>query len=166
MQSDTAPRETLDLERHVPAFLSMLSNKLSAAASRECRWAFGLGVTDWRVMAQIAVSPHSSAARVCACTGLDKAAVSRSFAALAGRGLVRLETRGRDREAVLSPPGEHLHARLLALALRREQRLLAGFSDHDAGTLRGLLANLPAVDAAQAGTRMQDEDPPRQSAEL
>ncbi len=170
MQPDPARRETLDLERYVPAFLSLLSNKLSAAASRECREAFGLGATDWRVMAQIAVSPRSSAARLCLCTGLDKAAVSRSFAALAGRGLVRLETRGRDREAALSTRGERLHAHLLALALEREQRLLAGFSDHETSTLRRLLrrlvANLPAVDATHAATQPEDEDASCEPAEL
>lgn len=150
MQPDSAPRETLDLAHYVPGFLSLLSNKLSAAASRECRAAFGLGYTDWRVMAQIAVSPHSSAARLCLRTGLDKAAVSRSFAALAERGLVRLETAGRDRKAALSVPGERMHAELLVLAVQRERRLLAGFSEHEAATLRRLLqrlvANLPALD--------------------
>ncbi len=159
MQPDPATRDTLDLERYVPAFLSLLSNKLSAAASRECRAAFGLGYTDWRVIAQIAISPHSSAARLCLRTGLDKAAVSRSCAALAERGLVRLETSGRDRRAALSASGERMHAGLLALAVRREQKLLAGFSEQDAGTLcrllQRLVANLPALDPdhgeAQAG---------------
>ncbi len=170
MQPDPAPRETLDLERYVPAFLSLLSNKLCAATSRECREAFGLGVTDWRVMAQIAVSPRISAARLCLRTGLDKAAVSRSFATLAGRGLVRLETRGRDREATLSTPGEHLHAHLLALALKREQRLLAGLSDHEASTLRRLLqrlvANLPAVDLSHPDAQHHDRDTSCDTVEL
>ncbi|MGI4977105.1 MAG: MarR family winged helix-turn-helix transcriptional regulator [Janthinobacterium lividum] len=175
MQPKPALRETLDLERYVPALLSLLSNKLSAAASRECRAGCGLGYTDWRVLAQIAVSPHISAARLCALTGLDKAAVSRSFAALAAGGLLRLESSGRDRKATLSAAGERTHAGLLALAVQREQRLLAGFSEHDAATLRRLLqrlaANLPALDAARprpvpqearpgpARTRKGSEDP-------
>ena len=153
MHADSVSRDTLDLERYVPALLSLLSNRLSAAASRECRAVSGLGYTDWRVMAQIAVSPRSSAVRLCLHTGLDKAAVSRSFAALAAGGLLRLESSGRDRKATLSPAGERTHAGLLALAMQREQRLLAGFSEHDAATLRRLLqrlaANLPAVDTAR-----------------
>ena len=170
MQPDSAPQETLDLERHIPAFLSLLSNKLSATASRECRAASGLGYTEWRVMAQIAVSPHSSAARLCLCAGLDKAAVSRSFAALAERGLVRLETSGRDRKAALSASGERMHARLLALALQREQRMLAGLCEHEAATLRRLLqhlvANLPALDAEDAKACACDEDAPCEPATL
>ena len=170
MQPDSAPRETLDLELYIPAFLSLLSNKLSAAASREYRAAFGLGYTDWRVMAQIAVSPHSSAARLCLRTGLDKAAVSRSFAALAERGLVRLETSGRDRKAALSATGERMHARLLALALQREQRMLAGFCEHEAATLRRLLqrlvANLPALDAGHVEAHVRAEEAPCEPATL
>ena len=168
MQPDSAPRETLDLDQYVPAFLSLVSGRLSAAASRECRSMFGLGYTDWRVMAQIAVSPHSSAARLCLRTGLDKAAVSRSFAALADRGLVRLETSGRDRRAALSAAGEHMHAGLLALAVQRERRLLTGFSEHDAATLRRLLqrlvANLPALDTGHADTQSNGEDAPHEPA--
>ena len=168
MQPDSAPRQTLDLEHYVPAVLSLVSGRLSAAASRECRNTFGLGYTDWRVMAQIAISPQSSAARLCLRTGLDKAAVSRSFATLADRGLVRLETSGRDRRAALSASGERMHAGLLALAVQREQRLLAGFSEQDAATLRRLLqrlvANLPALDTGHADTQLHGEDAPYEPA--
>ena len=170
MQPDPETRATLDLEHYVPAFLSLLSNKLSATASRECRKAAGLGYTDWRVMAQVAVTPRISAARLCLCTGLDKAAVSRSFAALAERRLVRLESSGRDRRAALSASGERMHARLLALALQREQRLLAGFRENEAATLRRLLrrlaANLPALDAEPAEAPSRDEPAPHEPAPI
>lgn len=157
MQPDLAVRDTLDLDRYVPALLSLLSGRLSVAAARECRAAAGLGYTDWRVMAQIAVTPHSSAARLCLRSGLDKAAVSRSFASLSERGLVRLEACGRDRRAALSAAGERVHARLLALALAREQRMLAELCEHEADALRGLLHRLidtlPSLDAADASAR-------------
>ena len=68
----------LDLDNYVPAYLTYLVGKISSSASATYRPKFGIGITDWRIMALLATEPWISAGRVCDVIGLDKAAVSRS----------------------------------------------------------------------------------------
>ena len=68
----------LNLDNYVPAYLTYLAGKISSSASATYRPKFGVGITDWRIMALLATEPWISAGRVCDVIGLDKAAVSRS----------------------------------------------------------------------------------------
>ena len=79
----------LDLEHFLPYRLSVLSNRISqaiAAATRARR--FGIGVTEWRVIAVLGRYPGLSAGAVAARTAMDKVAVSRAVARLLERELV------------------------------------------------------------------------------
>ena len=75
-------RDVLDLERYVPALLVFLANKLTSGASTILRRHFGVGTTEWRIMAMLAVEPWIAAGRVCKVIGFDKAAVSRTLVCL------------------------------------------------------------------------------------
>jgi DNA-binding MarR family transcriptional regulator len=143
---------TLDLDRYVPALLVWVSNKLSASASQLYRGLFDLGVTDWRVLAYIHIYPWSTGAQVCALIGLDKAAVSRSFGFLEGRGLLRSRHSGlRKVEYTTTAEGARLYQKVLKLAMARERALLTGYSPGERTaliqSLHRLLNNLAAVDA-------------------
>lgn len=83
-------RATLDLDMHVPSFLNWISNKLGRGASAEFRETFDVGITDWRVMALLAIEPGITANRIVEVIGLNKGAVSRCLRGLEERGLVQI----------------------------------------------------------------------------
>ena len=143
----------LDLENYAPALLTFLANKLTVSANALYRARFGIGITEWRVMALLAIEAPIPAARICQVIGLDKAPVSRCLAALEAAGLVRVKLDGRDarrRPVALTAAGRRLHDRIIKVALAREAQLLGCLNATERGTLLALLnrlhANLPAVD--------------------
>lgn len=147
-------RDVLDLERYVPALLVFLANKLTSGASAILRRHFGVGTTEWRIMAMLGVEPWIAAGRVCKVIGFDKAAVSRSLALLQDKGLVCARAHASDGRSLvyaLTDRGWRLHGRILAISLEREQRLLGDLSAAEREVLIGLLNRLhrriPAMNA-------------------
>jgi DNA-binding MarR family transcriptional regulator len=147
-----ATREVLDLAGYVPYFLTAISNTWSRSSSRLYLDLFGVGVTEWRVISQLAIEPAIAAQRICEVIGLDKGAVSRSVKALVAAGHVaeRADERDARRQVLaLTPSGYVLHDRLIALATERERLLLADFSEEEqaqlAQFLRRLHARLPEL---------------------
>jgi DNA-binding MarR family transcriptional regulator len=145
----------LDLDRYIPAHLTDLAGKITNSASATYRPRFGVGITDWRIMAMLASEPWISAGRICAATGLDKAAVSRSLRVLEHGGLIDIRPDPADqrRQSVaLTRKGVVMHDRMVALALEREQYLLDGFSANERKRLLDFLARLQArVQAGNGG---------------
>lgn len=140
-------RDVLDLGGYVPYFVTAISNTWSRSSSRLYLERFGVGVTEWRVISQLAIEPRIAAQRICEVIGLDKGAVSRSVAALVAAGHVAESTDSRDgrRQLLeLTPSGYALHDRLIALATAREQMMLEGFTDEERAQLTGFLRRLHA----------------------
>lgn len=147
------PGPVLDLERYAPALLALLANRLTVADNALYRGTFGVGVTEWRVMALLAIEAPIPAARICQVIGLDKAPVSRCLAGLEEAGLVRVKLDRNDarlRPVALTAAGRRLHGRIIKLALAREEKLLDGLNLRERDTLLRLLnrlhANLDAMD--------------------
>lgn len=139
------PHQVLDLERYVPALLVFLANKLTSSASAIFRRRFGIGTTEWRVLAMVAVEPDITAGRICRVIGFDKAAVSRALAVLQKKALVQARshaTDGRSSAHALTTKGWQLHDRILEISLERERRLLGDLSPAERETLIGLLNRL------------------------
>lgn len=136
---------TLELERFLPYRLSLLSNRISQTIADLYAERFGIGVTEWRVIAVLGRYAGLSANEVAERTAMDKVAVSRAVARLLERGLIERDTRGDDRRrSVLALSGEGLavHAQVAPLALDIEQRLLAGLDAEERGQLQRLLDKL------------------------
>jgi DNA-binding MarR family transcriptional regulator len=92
---------------------------------------FGVNVTEWRIMAQLAIEPGIPASRICQVIGFDKGPVSRSLAAMERKGILTIAVDPADarrRVIALSAEGRSLHDRIIAVALERERRLLACLS--------------------------------------
>lgn len=134
----------LDMQRYVPALINHLSNKLSRGASALYRARYGVGIIEWRILAQLGSAPGSTARAICDRTALDKAAVSRSFVVLHERGLIAFpkDTGRRDQVASLTASGRRTHDRIMKLALDREERFLAPLSTSERNTLVQLLNRL------------------------
>jgi DNA-binding MarR family transcriptional regulator len=140
-------REVLDLRGYVPYFLTAISNTWSRSSSRLYLERFGVGVTEWRVISQLAIEPRIAAQRICEVIELDKGAVSRGVASLVAAGYVRESADGRDaRRQVLelTASGYGLHDRLIALAKAREQMMLADFTPDERAQFTALLSRIHA----------------------
>lgn len=135
----------LDLSSYVPYFLTAISNAWSRSSSRLYLDRCGVGVTEWRVVSQLAIEPGIGAQRICEVIGLDKGAVSRSVASLVAAGHVEEQVDpvdGRRQILALTASGRALHGRLIALARSREELMLAGFSAEERAQLLRLLRRL------------------------
>src|SRR5450631_1080681 len=142
----------LDLDNYVPAYLTYLAGKISSSASATYRPNFGVGITDWRIMALLATEPWISAGRVCDVIGLDKAAVSRSVREMKKGGVVEVQRADDDqyRQIIaLTRKGLTLHDRIVNLSLARERQLLKNFSAAERKMLINFLSRMHAqvVDA-------------------
>lgn len=142
----------LDMNRYVPGLITHLSNKLSRGASALYRERYGIGIIEWRIIAQLGSAPGSTARAICDRTALDKSAVSRSFVVLQERGLVAFAQGAsrREQRANLTAAGRKMHERIAKLALSREERFLAPLSADERAQLVALLSrlydNVDAVD--------------------
>ncbi|WP_127556705.1 MarR family winged helix-turn-helix transcriptional regulator [Saccharospirillum alexandrii] len=129
----------LDLDRYIPFLLTATANKLSTGASRVYREKFDIGITDWRILAMLAVEPNITAARICTVIGLDKAATSRALLNLRKRGFVQESkhhnTDKRSTVIQLTDSGKNVHDEIMKVALMREQKLLEAFSESEAEQL-------------------------------
>src|SRR6476659_7970625 len=144
-----APPATLELEPFLPYRLSVLSNRVSGAIARVYSERFGLGVTEWRVMAVLGRYPGLSASEVAQRTAMDKVAVSRAVAGLIEAGRLLREIHGRDRRRSvlrLSPAGERIHDAVAPLALAFERRLLDGIDAGERALLFRLLDRLDELE--------------------
>lgn len=146
MPTDPPAPPSLDLEHFLPYRLSVLSNRVSGAIARVYSERFGLGVTEWRVMAVLGRYPDLSAGEVAQRTAMDKVAVSRAVAGLVDAGRVARETHGDDRRRSvlrLTAEGRAIHDGVAPLALAFEKRLLKGM---DAGEREVLFRLLDRLD--------------------
>jgi DNA-binding MarR family transcriptional regulator len=158
--TDQIERPSLDLNNYVPALLIWLTNKLSSDASRSYRAWYGLGVTEWRVLAYLGVYEDGTAAKICKLIGLDKAATSRSIVTLKERRLIRTkQLKGREVELTITESGREKYENILTVALPREEALLNGLSQVERKALifmlHTMLGNLDAVAAVEPAATSQ-----------
>jgi DNA-binding MarR family transcriptional regulator len=152
---DPKVEQVLDLDRYVPALVTFIANKLSRSATAVYQKRFGVNVTEWRILALLAIEPEISAARICYVIGFDKGPVSRTLAAMEQRGLVSIRTDredGRTYSISLTTKGAATHDKVITVALERERRVLSCLSKAERETLIVLLrrvhGNLDAVTGA------------------
>ncbi len=148
-ESSGAPMQ-LELDRYVPGLLLWLSNKVSSSASLLYNEKFGVGVTEWRVLAYFKIYPWSTASKACELMGLDKGAVSRSIATLVGHGWLDSRPQGlRKIEYHVTSEGNKWHNAIYRYAMAREEALLKGISATERKVLidllKRMLSNLDAV---------------------
>lgn len=148
MQSET-PRQ-LDLDNYLPALITWVNNKYAADSSRIYRKRFGIGISDWRVLAYLGVKGTGTGAEMSEFLGMDKAAISRSVQFLGNRGYVELaEQKGRRSLMRLTDTGVALYNDVLDVAVARAEALLNGLDEEERKTLFDLIHrvhdNIPDV---------------------
>ena len=145
----TTQHAQLELKHFLPYRLSVLSNRISSAIAREYSQRFGLGVTEWRVMAVLGRNRGLSANQVAQRTAMDKVAVSRAVASLltAGRLLREFDDNDRRRSVLrLSEAGYAVYDEVAPLALEFENHVLGGMSGEERDMLFRLLDRLDELE--------------------
>jgi DNA-binding MarR family transcriptional regulator len=136
---------TLDIERYVPALVTFIANKLSNSATAVYQRNFGVNVTEWRIMTQLALEPGIPASRICHVIGFNKGPVSRTLAVMQKRGLITIRTDpndGRTHSITLTAKGRAIHDKVIVVALEREKQLLSCLKVDERETLIDLLRRL------------------------
>lgn len=147
MPPRTPLQQPLDLGSYAPFYLNTISNRISASASRAYLVRFGIGIAEWRVLANLGGTGRATAGEIARITAMDKSVVSRAVQALERGGHVTTAADAADtrrRTLHLTPGGDALRRRVLRVALDRERALLAGLSAAERATLIGLLRRLHA----------------------
>lgn len=138
-------KRQLELERNVTVLLTWLANKLARGASVEYRRMFGVGITEWRVLALLAIEREVTANRIVEVIGLNKGATSRCLSGLEARGLTTVRPSAVDGRAKLNrltKAGQRLHDAILPIAHDRERRLLQRLTPEDIERLIATLVTL------------------------
>jgi DNA-binding MarR family transcriptional regulator len=142
------------LDRFLPYRLALLTGSISASLARVYQSRYGIGVPEWRMMANLGRAPGSTAAGLAAASTLDKVAVSRALGRLRQRGLVTAagDDDRRRRRLSLTPAGWAMHDEIVPLALAHEAAVLADLSKDERIAFETLLTKLQArADALAAG---------------
>jgi DNA-binding MarR family transcriptional regulator len=135
-------RRVLDLDRYIPAALTQLGNKWARGSSQIYLTRFGIGINEWRVLSLLAIESETTANRICAVIGMDKAAVGRSLEVLKKGGYASFKSNNKDGRSKLVAPtksGLALHDKIIKIAFKREKLLLKNFSEAEIETLIALL---------------------------
>jgi len=118
---------TLSFRNSPTVLLTFAANRFTRKASRLYQDQFGIGAMDWRMLVMLTREPGSTVSHAGRTIGIDKAAVSRSLRRLEAKGLAKPSSRNGNKWH-LSEEGRALHARMLAVALERQRKLLLGLS--------------------------------------
>ena len=144
----------LSIENYAPFLLNAVSSSWQRISGARYRDEFGLGITDWRVIAMLAIEPGISAQRITEVVKLDKSAVSRALKSLTASGHVaghEIGSGARNKTWQLTEFGMETHRRILSIALSNELALVDGIPLADLEicqrVLRQMLGNLAGLEA-------------------
>ena len=141
---DAAPYAALEkiggvlAEEFVAVLITTVAMRLTRGSTHFYRTRWDIGMAEWRVLLVLERSDALNAGALAVAAGLDKAAVSRTLAALETRKLVALErthSRGRAVFARLTADGHTLCRDVLRASRRRQQTLFTVFPQADAEAL-------------------------------
>jgi len=153
MAPEKASLSTWGIDNYVPALITWVYNKVASRSSSIYLARFGVGLTDWRIIAYLGLFDGGTNAQICDYIGLDKAAVSRAVSRLKTKGIaVVTPINRRDLKIELTKEGRELGEEILSVALEIEANLLAGVTEEEKqqllAILRKVLGNVPTIKKA------------------
>jgi len=141
-----SPASDFELERFLPYRLSLLTNTVSQGIAARYRDAFGINVTEWRILAVLGRFPGLTASEVVERTAMDKVAIHRGVKTLAEKGLLLRRTDHGDRRRQnlhLTPAaGQALVDEIVPRALAFERQLLEALSEEETTALQTIIEKL------------------------
>ena len=118
--------------------LLRLSNSLGLYSSRHHGDRFGVTLPEWRVMSILALHDTTTAQEISRTLATDKGWVGRSVEKLRRRGYVAASSDEEDNRKIilsLTEKGRQVHDGIMAVARKRQRRLLAALPDGAGDTL-------------------------------
>ena len=141
-----APTEGIqELDHWLPYQCSIVTNRVSAMLRRMYADELGIGVTEWRLLANLAAHAPLSAKELAGHTAMDQVAITRAVSVLVKKKLVTRREDAVDRRKVvlrLSKSGVAAYESVSPLAHAIEAELTSRISAEQLAQLRGLLATL------------------------
>lgn len=141
-QSDS---DELRLASFLPYRLSVLTNRISRALSRQYAEQFNLSIPQWRALAVLGESGDLFADEICKVTEMDKVTVSRALQGLEEQGRISRKTDSSDRRRArvrLTSMGRAVYREVVPAALEYERQLLDVLSTSEQRTLDDALGKL------------------------
>ncbi|MGE5545344.1 MAG: MarR family winged helix-turn-helix transcriptional regulator [Solirubrobacterales bacterium] len=129
---------------YVPYLLSRAGITLSHNFSRDLD-RFGISLPMWRVMAALLDDGEMRLGDLARVTAIELSTLSRIAASMDSRGMVSRRRSGQDARAVLvglTPAGREMAEAIVPHALSYESAAIAGMSQEEVETLKGLLQRL------------------------
>ena len=136
-----------DLTEFLPYQLAVAAARVSRAFAKRYRSDFGLSIPEWRVLAHLAQEGAVSVREIHARVDMDKSKVSRAAARLEASGHIEKRPHAEDRRLVdlrLTPAGRDLVTRILPIANRYQDELLALLGEDGAALRRALVRIMEA----------------------
>ena len=155
-----AEDQALHLERFLPYRLNVVGTLGGRALGRIYGEHFGIGIPEWRVVAQLGEFGKLTSRDIGELAQMHKTKVSRAVSELDKRGLVtRAENRADRREAfiALSAAGQRLYAQIVPLALAFEERWIEGIAPEELRVFERVLAVLTERGRHLAGAYQTEE---------
>lgn len=145
--SGEAARNKKPHERLLSYKIITLATLVRRAASIVYRRKLRLSQVEWSIIAIVGEHAPLSLNALADRMGLDKGQLSRVVAALVKRGLLNRGRRPAQRgiEITLSPRGSRIYEKLIELALRRNDKMLAQISERDRQVLFDALDKITAT---------------------
>lgn len=155
-RSSVLPDGMLRLNDWIPYQCSVITNRVSAILAQMYSETLGIGVVEWRLLANLGSFEPLSAKELAAYTAMDAVNVTRGVAALVRKGLVSRGTDASDRRKAvlaLTPKGRAALRKVAPLARSIEYELTAGLEPAELDRLHALLNRV----AERARERLGDE---------
>lgn len=137
--------DVLELEAFLPYQLAVLADTMSQSLSRLYSDRYGIGVPEWRVLANLGQRGTMTATEIGGHAQMHKTKVSRAVSALAARGYVKRErNRADQREALLqlTDEGQRIYGELVPSARAFNKALESMLSGDEKRLLRSMLDRL------------------------
>jgi len=134
-----------DLNAFLPYRLNAAASRISRGFAERYRDEFGISIPEWRVLAHLHHAGDVSVRDIEARVDMEKSKVSRAASRLEAAGFITKAVNDSDRRLLvlrLTPEGRALVARLVPVAMRFQEEMLAILGPQAAGFEAGLSAIL------------------------
>ena len=142
---DETEAKALHLERFLPYRLNVVGTLGGRALGRIYAEHFGIGIPEWRVVAQLGEFGKLTSRDIGELAQMHKTKVSRAVSELEKRGLVsRAENRQDRRESfvTLTAAGQRIYDQIVPLALGFEARWIEGIAPDELKAFERVLSTL------------------------
>lgn len=152
--------QALHLERFLPYRLNVVGTLGGRALGRIYGEHFGIGIPEWRVVAQLGEFGKLTSRDIGELAQMHKTKVSRAVSELEKRGLVsRSENRQDRRESfvTLTPAGKRIYGQIVPLALGFEARWIEGIAPEELKVFERVLSTLTERGRHLAGNYREED---------